>query len=223
MKTLQEIQNEYLAIDFFLSMSCNKNCHYCTSYTLEMRNLTVDMDFLKQTLGYLKKYKVRVNLLGGEPGLIKNLDEVISEITVPVGPIEIPIDMGYTGELAARLNANLNAWTNELSATPTVNANLYIESVLDAQVAEAKFGGDLLLANEEIELATNASLDMSGDSASLAVSANAGHNLEALKGKVFVSGSLKLDEPKEFYKELINFEGYTHNKNFYSIDKTVEL
>ena len=80
MKTLQQIQNDYLAIDFFLSMSCNKNCHYCTSYTLEMRNLTVDMDFLKQTLGYLKNYKVRVNLLGGEPGLIKNLDEVISEV-----------------------------------------------------------------------------------------------------------------------------------------------
>ena len=80
MKNLEEIQNDYLAIDFFLSMSCNKNCHYCTSYTLEMRNLTVDMDFLRQTLGYLKKYKIRVNLLGGEPGLIKNLDEVISEI-----------------------------------------------------------------------------------------------------------------------------------------------
>ena len=80
MKTLKEIQENYLAIDFFLSMSCNKNCHYCTSYTLEMRNLTVDMDFLRQTLSYLKKYKVRVNLLGGEPGLIKNLDEVISEI-----------------------------------------------------------------------------------------------------------------------------------------------
>ena len=80
MKTLKEIQENYLAIDFFLSMSCNKNCHYCTSYTLEMRNLTVDMDFLRKTLGFLKDYKVRVNLLGGEPGLIKNLDEVISEI-----------------------------------------------------------------------------------------------------------------------------------------------
>ena len=80
MKTLEEIQENYLAIDFFLSMSCNKNCHYCTSYTLEMRNLTVDMNFLRQTLDYLKEYKVRVNLLGGEPGLIKNLDEVISEI-----------------------------------------------------------------------------------------------------------------------------------------------
>lgn len=80
MKTLQEIQDNYLAIDFFLSMSCNKDCHYCTSYTLEMRNLTVDMDFLKQTLEYLKNYKVRICLLGGEPGLIKNLDDVINEI-----------------------------------------------------------------------------------------------------------------------------------------------
>ena len=80
MKTLQEIQNNYLAIDFFLSMSCNKDCHYCTSYTLEMRNLTVDMDFLKETLDYLKNYKIRVCLLGGEPGLIKNLDDVINEV-----------------------------------------------------------------------------------------------------------------------------------------------
>ena len=80
MKTLQEIQDNYLAIDFFLSMSCNKDCHYCTSYTLEMRNLTVDMDFLKQTLEYLSKYKMRICLLGGEPGLIKNLDDVINEI-----------------------------------------------------------------------------------------------------------------------------------------------
>ena len=80
MKTFKEIQDNYRAIDFFLSMSCNKDCHYCTSYTLEMRNLTVDMNFLKMCLEYLKNYKVRINLLGGEPGLIKNLDEVINEI-----------------------------------------------------------------------------------------------------------------------------------------------
>ena len=80
MRTLREIQQNYLAIDFFMSMSCNKNCHYCTSYTLEMRNLTVDMDFLKETLDYLKNYKIRVCLLGGEPGLIKNLDDVIDEV-----------------------------------------------------------------------------------------------------------------------------------------------
>ena len=80
MKTLQEIQDNYLAVDFFLSMSCNKDCWYCTSYTLEMRNLTVDMDFLKSTLEKFKNYKIRICLLGGEPGLIKNLDKVINEI-----------------------------------------------------------------------------------------------------------------------------------------------
>ena len=61
-------------------MSCNKDCHYCTSYTLEMRNLTVDIDFLKRVLHYLRNYKIRVCLLGGEPGLIKNLDDVIAEV-----------------------------------------------------------------------------------------------------------------------------------------------
>ena len=80
MINLKEIQQNYLAIDFFMSMSCNKDCHYCTSYTLEMRNLTVDIDFLKQTLHYLRNYKIRVCLLGGEPGLIKNLDDVIAEV-----------------------------------------------------------------------------------------------------------------------------------------------
>jgi organic radical activating enzyme len=64
----------------YLSKSCNRSCHYCTAWTLEMRNLTVDMVFLRNVLGYFKDYKMRFNLLGGEPGLIKNLDEVIDEI-----------------------------------------------------------------------------------------------------------------------------------------------
>lgn len=71
---------DYLSIDFFLTKSCNKDCYYCTSYTLEMRNLVVDMDFLRMVLDSIKDYKVIINLLGGEPGLVKNLDEVISEI-----------------------------------------------------------------------------------------------------------------------------------------------
>ena len=71
---------ETRAIDFYLSKSCNKSCHYCTAWTLEMRNLTVDMDFLSKTLKWLSPYVVRIQLLGGEPGLIKNLDEVVYEI-----------------------------------------------------------------------------------------------------------------------------------------------
>ena len=72
--------SEYKSVDFYLSKSCNKSCHYCTAWTLQMRNLNVDMDFLRLTLDGLAPFKTRINLLGGEPGLIKNLDEVINEI-----------------------------------------------------------------------------------------------------------------------------------------------
>jgi organic radical activating enzyme len=79
--TLKDLKNQdYKTVDFYLSKSCNKSCHYCTAWTLEMRNLTVDMDFLSRTAEYLSPYKTRVCLLGGEPGLIKNLDAVIAEL-----------------------------------------------------------------------------------------------------------------------------------------------
>ena len=71
---------ESRAIDFYLSKSCNKSCHYCTAWTLEMRNLHVDMEFTSEILKHLSPYQVRIQLLGGEPGLIKNLDEVLDEI-----------------------------------------------------------------------------------------------------------------------------------------------
>ena len=49
MKNIKQLNEEgYLAIDFYLSKSCNKSCHYCTAWTLEMRNLDVDMEFLSK-------------------------------------------------------------------------------------------------------------------------------------------------------------------------------
>jgi len=81
MLMLDDIKNSnYLAIDFYLSKSCNKSCYYCTAWTKEMRHLTVDMNFLKKILEYLSPYKTKICLLGGEPGLIRNLDNVIYEI-----------------------------------------------------------------------------------------------------------------------------------------------
>ena len=73
-------QNGWLQVDFYLSKSCNKSCYYCTAWTLEMRNLTVDMDFLRHTLECFKGTKLMAQILGGEPGLIKNLKEVVDEI-----------------------------------------------------------------------------------------------------------------------------------------------
>ena len=81
MITLEDLKgSEYRTVDFYLSKSCNKSCHYCTAWTLEMRNLHTDMDLVKTILEGLAPYKTRICLLGGEPGLIKNLDEIINEI-----------------------------------------------------------------------------------------------------------------------------------------------
>lgn len=80
-KTLDDLKTSgYLTVDFYLSKSCNKSCYYCTAWTKEMRNLDVDMEFLSKTLEYLSPYKTRICLLGGEPALIRNLQEVINEI-----------------------------------------------------------------------------------------------------------------------------------------------
>tara|TARA_B100000424_G_scaffold67817_2_gene50281 strand:- start:11242 stop:12051 length:810 start_codon:yes stop_codon:yes gene_type:complete len=79
-ESYNDIKDKYLAVDFYLSKSCNKSCHYCTAWTLEMRNLNVDMDFLTHVLECFKNHKIKINLLGGEPGLIKNLEEVCDKI-----------------------------------------------------------------------------------------------------------------------------------------------
>lgn len=80
MTHLRDIKSEYLSVDFYLTKSCNKTCHYCTAWTLEMRNLEVDMEFLRHTLECFKGHKTLIQLLGGEPGLVKNLKEVIEMI-----------------------------------------------------------------------------------------------------------------------------------------------
>ena len=80
-KTLADLKgSEYRTVDFYMTKSCNKSCHYCTAWTLEMRNLDVDMDFVRTILEGLSPYKTRICLLGGEPALIKNLREIIAEI-----------------------------------------------------------------------------------------------------------------------------------------------
>ena len=79
--TLKDLKgSEYRTVDFYMTKSCNKSCHYCTAWTLEMRNLDVDMDFVRTILDGLAPYKTRICLLGGEPALIKNLREIITEI-----------------------------------------------------------------------------------------------------------------------------------------------
>jgi hypothetical protein len=71
---------EHLRVDFYLTKTCNATCHYCTAWTKEKRNLVVDLKFLRSTLEKFKPHKTHIQLLGGEPGLVKNLREVVDMI-----------------------------------------------------------------------------------------------------------------------------------------------
>lgn len=75
-----DIKEHYLSIDFYLTKSCNRDCHYCTAWTREMRNLDIDLVFMREVLDYLSPYATRINLLGGEPALCHNLPEAIEII-----------------------------------------------------------------------------------------------------------------------------------------------
>lgn len=67
-------------VDFYLTKSCNKTCHYCTAWTKDMRNLEVDIDYLDTLLSWFDGHHMRIQFLGGEPALVKNLDECIRTV-----------------------------------------------------------------------------------------------------------------------------------------------
>jgi hypothetical protein len=68
------------AVDFYLTKSCNKDCHYCTAWTKEMRNLIVDIDYLDELLSWFDGHEIRIQFLGGEPALVKNLMDCINTV-----------------------------------------------------------------------------------------------------------------------------------------------
>ena len=142
---------------------------------------------------------------------------------VPIGPVNIPINFGLVGTVSSAISANINAWSNQLDVKPAVEADAYIESVIDAKIAEARFGGELMLAKENIDLYSDAILDIDGDNSSVDINARVGHELEALRGRVYVSGTLRAKEEKTFEKELISHEGFEHKKTFYKMNKKVDL
>lgn len=74
------IKQTHLSVDFYLTKSCNKTCHYCTAWTKEMRNLEIDMEFLRHTLECFKGHNVIIQFLGGEPALTKNLKEAVDMV-----------------------------------------------------------------------------------------------------------------------------------------------
>lgn len=64
-------------LGFILTTKCNQTCDYCNVFNLNptKTKLEVDLDFLNYVLRYIPE-NTKIELSGGEPGLITNLDEV---------------------------------------------------------------------------------------------------------------------------------------------------
>lgn len=73
-------------MDFFihtiLTPKCNKNCHYCDRKIVvgDTDTITIDIDNLLSKFSYFKDDNLYVELSGGEPGLVSNLEEVIAAL-----------------------------------------------------------------------------------------------------------------------------------------------
>lgn len=65
-------------IELLLSMNCNQKCYYCDIKEVN-EEVKIDVDFLKYSLNCFNT-DLMVELCGGEPGLVSNLDDVYKTI-----------------------------------------------------------------------------------------------------------------------------------------------
>lgn len=67
-------------LELIVTKKCNQKCSYCNVYPLSkyktIDNIEVDIDFLKYILNCFNDCNLFLELCGGEPGLISNLDNV---------------------------------------------------------------------------------------------------------------------------------------------------
>ncbi len=67
-------------LEFLLTRKCNQNCYYCNNSTYCNNQVEVDLDYFKHILDLYYKLGVkdiRLELSGGEPGIISNIDKLI--------------------------------------------------------------------------------------------------------------------------------------------------
>ena len=71
-------------LELLVTKFCNQKCSYCNVYpTTKFKNLNeveVDIDFLNKILEYFNYENMFMEICGGEPGCVKNLDEVFKTL-----------------------------------------------------------------------------------------------------------------------------------------------
>lgn len=69
-------------LEFLITKRCNQTCYYCNNakYQSENNLVEIDLDYIDWILKTYKKFgvdKIRIEISGGEPGIIKNFTDLI--------------------------------------------------------------------------------------------------------------------------------------------------
>lgn len=64
-----------------MTRNCNKKCSYCSNYGSHLEKIEVDIDYFKYVLSLLSNISnLRLEISGGEPGTITNLEDCLDMI-----------------------------------------------------------------------------------------------------------------------------------------------
>ena len=93
-------KNYEVEIGWDITMRCNYSCSYCSSYDNHQPTYFKSLDEYEKAIIYLKKYlgnkKAKIELLGGEPMLYKNWDQLLNII----------YKVGYIPKITTNLSLN---------------------------------------------------------------------------------------------------------------------
>lgn len=90
--------NDYIELDLYISSHCNYRCSYCFVHDYSIKfneyNFNKQIEFLAA-----QKYKIKCDILGGEPSIIKNLCKYVNEYSKYCEKISVFSNGSNTREL----------------------------------------------------------------------------------------------------------------------------
>lgn len=150
------------------------------------------------------------------------IDTSVDEV-IMVGPIPLGVEVGLQGEVALDYALGVAALEAELTATPSVDTDMYVLADVDVAAAAVGVTGKAKLLDDVMPTSLTLSLDPVALN-ELSVSVVAQNELKALDGSLSVDAEVKLAGfERTISTELINWNGMERTDTVFDISETVSL
>ena len=148
--------------------------------------------------------------------------EIKDRRTFWVGPVPIGVDYGLVGEGGIDYGASLNIGALDMRANPFVNGMVFASTDIDAQIAELKVYGEVILIQDNFSNELSMVLDQV-DFDDISMTVNGYNELAALDGRITMYAYGEDKESSVFERDLIRWNGMTRSDEAYSINREFEL